>query len=72
MEKRSVSQIALEISKDWKNMSQHARPYLEAMLCEYYGVDGEKDVITRFLCNAQTWRGETARRIKLELNNLIK
>lgn len=69
---RKINEITNEILADWKNPSPHTVPYLRAMHFEDYGLDGEKYVITRFLCNAQTWRGEKARAIKQELNNLIK
>lgn len=69
--KRSLNIIAHEIIADWKNISPHAAPYIHAMLNMQYGLDGEKDVVLRFLCNAQTWRGEKAREIKKELNKIV-
>lgn len=68
---RTVKEIAKEILVDWKNISIYALPYLECMLSGQYGLDGEKDVVIRFLCNAGTWRGETARRVKIELKQFI-
>jgi hypothetical protein len=37
-----------------------------------YGLDYAEDIVLRFLSNAQTWRGEHARRIKAELKALLK
>ena len=75
--KRPIYQIANEIRADWKPVSPHARPYLEAMfflydVSDYYFSDSGKSVILYFLSNASTWRGETARRIKEELKNIVK
>ena len=75
--KRPIYQIAKEIRDDWKPVSPHARPYLEAMfflydVSDYFFSDSGKSVILYFLSNASTWRGETARRIKEELKNIVK
>lgn len=74
---RQINEIAQEIRQDWKNISPFAKPYLSAMTTlytvdGYYGADSAKTIICYFLANAQTWRGETARRIKKELKDLIK
>ena len=75
--RRPIYEIAREIRADWKTVSPHARPYLEAMfflydVTDYYFSDSGKSVILYFLSNASTWRGETARRIKEELKNIVK
>jgi hypothetical protein len=36
------------------------------------GFDTGQDIILHFLCNASTWRGDVARRVKLELKSMIK
>ena len=74
---RPIYQIAREIRDDWKPVSPHARPYLDAMsflydVSDYFFADSGKSVILYFLSNASTWRGETARRIKEELKNIVK
>lgn len=75
---RNISVIANEIRKDWgTKINYGAKPYLDAMLTlngvnDSYGMDSAKGIIARFLCNAGTWRGETARNIKKELNKMIK
>jgi hypothetical protein len=74
---RKISEIAKEISDDWKIPYFGAVPYLEAMhtlnsVRDKYYEDSAASVIRYFLANATTWRGETARRIKKELNEMIK
>lgn len=73
---RSIKTISKEIREDWKNISPAAAPYLEAMDTlekpeDEYGCERADGVILYFLSNATTWRGETARRIKAELKQLI-
>jgi hypothetical protein len=77
MTERAISEIANEIQQDWKNVNYGAKPYLEAMkelnsVDDNFYEDSAESVIAYFLGNARSWKGETAKRIKLELNNLIK
>lgn len=70
--KRPLHEIAREIRSDWKNVYFGAVPYLEAMeqldsIKDAYGYDSAKSIVLYFLSNANTWRGETARRVKKEL-----
>ena len=64
---RPLYEIAREIRKTWTKVSPYAEPYLEAMQSlntindNYY-----------FLSNANSWRGEDARRIKAELKEMLK
>jgi len=74
---RPLYEVAEEIRKDWKNIYFGAKPYLDAMSClesinDNYGWDSGKSIVLYFLANASTWRGETARRIKKELNAMTK
>ena len=74
---RPLYVIAEEVSKDWKNVYFGAAPYLGALRClntidDDYGSDSGKSIVAYFLSNAQNWRGETARRIKKELNEMLK
>ena len=74
---RPIYLIAQEIRKDWKKPYFGAVPYLNAMMTldninDYYGMDSARSIIAYFLGNANTWRGDVARRIKKELNELIK
>lgn len=75
MEPRSIATIAAEISRDWKKPYFGAVPYLDAMhsldnIGENYGADSAKSIVLYFLCNASTYRGETAKRVKAELKKL--
>jgi len=65
---RPVYEIAAEIRQDWKNVYFGAKPYLDAMhtlsnVSERYGVDSATSIISYFLANAGTWKGDVARRI---------
>jgi hypothetical protein len=74
---RPLYDIANEIRKDWKPVYFGAKPYLEAMssldkITDDFGMDSGKSMVAYFLSNASTWRGETAKRIKAELNKMLK
>jgi hypothetical protein len=75
---RSLSTIAREIKLDWGHKVHYsAKPYLSAMLqldkiSDQYGDDSARMVVAYFLGNASTWRGENAKRVKLELKTMIK
>jgi hypothetical protein len=73
---RPLHQICDEIRKDWRPMPNYAKAHFEAIECatsidEMYGFDSVKSEVCYFLGNAQTWKGETARRIKIELKQLV-
>jgi len=73
----SISEIAVVIYRDWKRVYFGAAPYLSAMLSldsisDNYGLDSGRSIVTYFLGNATTWRGEIARAVKKELNARIK
>lgn len=72
---RPLYTIAAEIRKDWGKVNPAAKPYLEAMSCldkitDNYGLDNGKGIVAYFLCNAGTWKGETAKRVKVELKKM--
>ena len=74
---RTISVIASEIDSDWKKVNYAARPYLDAMyslsnISDSCYLDSGEGVVLRFLANAGTWRGETAKRVKLELKAMVK
>lgn len=74
---RPIYEIAAEIKNDWKKVYFGAVPYLEAMfslnkITDNYIADTGKYVVLYFLANAQTWRGEVAKRIKAELKEMCK
>lgn len=74
---RPVYEIANEIKTDWgTKLSPYAKPYVQAMEClqsveSPYGQDSGKEIVLRFLCNAGSWRGETAKRVKTELKQMV-
>ena len=74
---RPLYTIAREIRKDWKNVSPYAAPYLQAMsylnsVDDHYFLDSGRSVVSYFLANAGSWRGETAKKIKAELKAMVK
>ena len=76
MQNRQINEIAAEIKSDWKKVNFGAVHYLDAMqsinsINENYGLDSAKSIVTYFLSNATTWRGENARRIKKELKDMM-
>jgi hypothetical protein len=73
----TLSEIAFLIKKNWTNVYFGAVPYLNAMqsltlISDTYGMDSGKSIVAYFLSGATTWRGETAREIKKELNKRLK
>ena len=73
---RSLREIAAEIAADWQKPYFAAVPYLQAMrslntIRDRYGMDDAREVVIYFLANASTWRGDVARRIKKELNQML-
>jgi hypothetical protein len=76
-EYRPLYLIAQDIKKDWKHVNFGAKPYLDAMssldsMTDNYGADPASMIVAYFLSNASTWKGETAKRIKVELNDMLK
>lgn len=74
---RPIYEIANEIRKDWKKPYFGAVPYLNAMssldkITDNYYLDSGKSVVLYFLSNANTYKGETARRLKKELKGICK
>jgi hypothetical protein len=74
---RPLYEIAREIRNDWKNVSAYAAPYLRAMSClesvnDNYIMDSGRSIVSYFLANAGSWRGETAKRIKAELKAMVR
>ena len=79
---RPLYVIAQEIRQDWNATSKNgiyfgAVPYLDAMSSldkptDKYGYDSGKSIILYFLANANTWRGDTAKRVNAELKTMYK
>lgn len=73
---RPIHEIAAEIKKVWPKPYFGAKPYLDAMASlsgvnDFYFADSASEICIRFLCNATTWRGDDARRIKKELKSMF-
>ena len=73
---RPLRDIAYEIEEDWKKPYFGAVPYLAAMktlrtINDHYGEDRAEEIVAYFLSNATTWRGDTARKVKAELKNIL-
>lgn len=73
---RPLWEIVREIRKDWKKVYFGAIPYLDAMATlesvnDLFGYDNGKSIVRYFLSNASAWKGETAKRIKKELKELL-
>ncbi len=74
---RLIKEIAQEIKEKWPKVHPWAKPYLNAMLTletiqDHYWLDSAEDIVIRFLCNAQSFKGEDARRLKKELKSLMQ
>ena len=73
---RKISEIATDIQRSWPKPYFAALPYLGAMLSlesieENYGADSARTIISYFLANASTFRGEAARELKSELKAML-
>ena len=74
-EVRALSVIMKEVKAEWKKPCFGAVPYIEALselnsIKDKYGMDDARSLVLYFLANSQTWRGDTARRIKAELKQM--
>jgi hypothetical protein len=80
---RPLNQLAAEILVDWKESPSSAayrvfaKPYVEAMLSmqkcsDMYGMEYGDMIVARALNALHQWRGETARKVKAELNAHLK
>lgn len=76
---RSLREIAIEI--EWECREKPWYPYAEAYvgpmktldtLNDRYFEDSAEYIVSYALANLQSWRGENARRIKAELNAMLK
>lgn len=74
---RELHQIAVDIRLNWLKPYFGAVPYIKAMqtmvsVNDQYYYDTGESIVRYFLANAGTWRGEKAREIKAELNQILK
>ena len=74
---RTLHAIAKEISNDWgSKVNYGAKPYLMEMhhisdIDDSVGCENGRTMVLYFLSNASSWRGETAKRVKLELKSMV-
>ena len=76
MNNRSIRIIANEIVQNWPKINYAALPYLQAMLVldtirDKYYEDSARSIVLYFLSNASGFRGDIAKRIKLELKAML-
>jgi hypothetical protein len=69
---RPLHVIARDIYQAWPKVNYAAKPYLEAMrdlssINDRYGYDDARSVVLYFLSNAASFRGDSAKILKLEL-----
>lgn len=77
LQEKPIWELAEIVSNDWNNISIYAKPYLSAMFTmktinDNYLADSGQSIVSYFLANANSWRGETAREVKKELNRRLK
>jgi hypothetical protein len=73
---QTISTIAREISREWKNVNYAAKPYLEAMrsldsVNDSYYQDDARSVVSYFLANASGYRGDAAKAHKSALKAIV-
>jgi hypothetical protein len=69
---RPLHVIARDIYQAWPKVNYAAKPYLEAMrelssINDRYGYDDARSIVLYFLSNAASFRGDSAKTLKLEL-----
>jgi hypothetical protein len=69
---RPLHVIARDIYQAWPKVNYAAKPYLEAMrdlssINDRYGYDDARSIVLYFLSNAASFKGDTAKLLKLEL-----
>ena len=74
---RPLNDIAQEIFYLWIKINPYAQPYLDAMMSlnqitETYGLDSGRSIVSYALANMHGFSGPDAKRIKKELNDIIK
>jgi hypothetical protein len=72
---RPLHVIARDIYQAWPKVNYAAKPYLEAMrdlssINDRYGYDDARSIVLYFLSNAASFKGDTAKLLKLELKTI--
>jgi hypothetical protein len=76
VQRRPLYEIHDEIVRNWKNVYFAAVPYLEAFryldkVTDSFMAESGRSVVTYFLSNATSWRGDVAKRVKAELRAML-
>lgn len=74
---RSLEDIAADIRAHWRPVHGSAEPYVAAMekldkVTNRYGANSAVAVLAYFQGAAATWKGPDAKRIKVEIETLLK
>ena len=74
---RPIWKIAGDIQGEWIKVNPAAQPYLDAMFLlndrtTKYGLEDGEMIVSYFLSNSSTFRGEIARLLKKELQLHLK
>lgn len=72
---RPLHVIARDIYQAWPKVNYAAKPYLEAMrdlssINDRYGYDDARSIVLYFLSNAASFKGDSAKALKLELKSI--
>lgn len=73
---RTIREVAQEVKAVWVKPNFGAVPYLDAMMQletvdDMYYADSARTIVSYFLANAGTFRGDDAKRIKAELKAMV-
>jgi hypothetical protein len=73
---RPLHVIARDIYQAWPKVNYAAKPYLDAMqdlssINDKYGYDDARSIVLYFLSNAASFRGDSAKTLKLELKSIV-
>lgn len=65
------------IVRDWAKPNYAAVPYIDAMryvenLDSPYGAETGRHIVSYFLSNASSWRGDTAKAVRAELKRRLR
>lgn len=76
VQRRPLYEIHDEIVRNWKNVYFAAVPYLDAFryldkVTDSFMSESGRSVVTYFLSNAASWRGDVAKRVKAELRAML-
>ena len=76
MNHRPLNEIAAEIRRNWPKINSTAKPLVDAMarlhsIRDRFYDEPAVHVLSRFLGQAGTWKGEVATRVKAEMRGIL-